>query len=165
MKVENIHSRVFPVPAARLGKLLDTLAGETDMLWPRGRWPAMRLDRPLQVGATGGHGPIRYAVEAYASSRSVVFRFTHPKGFLGTHAFAVDEAEGGSRVTHTLAMRTSGLATLAWLLAIGSLHDALLEDLLDHAARQVGAPSVAPPWPLQVRFLRKVLSKLGRRRA
>jgi hypothetical protein len=33
----------------------DRIAGGPD------RWPAMRLDRPLCIGATSGHGPVPFA--------------------------------------------------------------------------------------------------------
>ena len=39
------------------GRLLDGLSAADDRLWPKDRWPAMRFDRPLKVGARGGHGP------------------------------------------------------------------------------------------------------------
>ena len=42
-----------------------TASGPTD------RWPAMRLDRRLGVGASGGHGSIRSAVPASASRGAV----------------------------------------------------------------------------------------------
>src|SRR5712691_9137677 len=104
MKVMNVHYRDFPAPPGVIGQLLDRLGSESDALWPRDRWPAMRFDRPLQAGAVGGHGPIRYTVESYEPGQAIVFRFTGPKGFIGVHGFAVQELPTGSRLTHTLSM-------------------------------------------------------------
>jgi len=59
--------------------MLDSLGSARDAVWPGGRWPVLTLDRPLQVGAVGGHGPIR-------------FRFLSPEGFVGTHGFDVEDA-------------------------------------------------------------------------
>ncbi|UNO43730.1 DUF2867 domain-containing protein [Streptomyces sp. MST-110588] len=38
----------------------------------------MRFDRPLGVGAYGGHGPVRYRVSAYDPGRRIRFDFTSP---------------------------------------------------------------------------------------
>ena len=72
MPVHNIHQRRIAAPPARVGELLDTLASGKDRLWPHERWPPMKLDTPLGIGATGGHGPIRYVVEAYDPGVQVV---------------------------------------------------------------------------------------------
>jgi len=52
-------------PSVDIGHLLGSLASEQDRLWPSQAWPAMRLNRPLAVGAAGGHGPVRYVVTGY----------------------------------------------------------------------------------------------------
>ncbi len=62
MRIRNVHTRALDATAAEVGALLDGLAGPDDRLWPNGRWPAMRLDGPLEPGSRGGHGPVRYAV-------------------------------------------------------------------------------------------------------
>ena len=164
MKVMNVHYRDLPAPPGVIGQFLDRLASESDALWPRDQWPAMRFDRPLQAGAVGGHGPIRYTVESYAPGQAIVFRFTGPKGFIGVHGFAVQEVPTGSRLTHTLSMDTRGSGTVLWLLASRPLHDALIEDALDNAAQRVGAPRQAPPWPVRVRVLRAVLQAIRHRK-
>jgi hypothetical protein len=58
MQVLNVHERVLPVDAAAVGALMDTVASDDDALWPKTSWPRVRFDRPLGVGAVGGHGPI-----------------------------------------------------------------------------------------------------------
>jgi hypothetical protein len=87
MEVLNIHERAFDAESAKVGSLIDSLSSEDDRLWPRHIWPRMKFDRPLCVGAKGGHGPIRYFVEQYIPGKSIKFRFTGPKGFDGCHTF------------------------------------------------------------------------------
>ena len=165
MSVRNIHERLLPAPPAQVGALLDTLATPGDALWPHQRWPAMRLDRPLAVGAIGGHGPIRYTVEAYEPGRLVRFRFTRPLGFFGTHAFVVErEGTAGTRLRHELLMRTSGAARLSWPVVFRPMHDALIEDAFDRAAVATGHAPTAPAWTPWVRFLRALLGRDGRTR-
>lgn len=107
------------------------------------------------MGAVGGHGPIRYFVEAYVPGHSITFRFTGPRGFHGTHGLTVEEdaARGGVRLRHELSMRTSGVARLLWPLVFRWLHDALLEDALDRAEAFCEAkPALKRTWSWQVRF-------------
>ncbi|WP_460717695.1 SRPBCC family protein [Nocardia heshunensis] len=132
--VRNVHSRVIAADAGAVGRLLDTLASDDDRLWPVDQWPAMRFDRPLAVGAVGGHGPIRYTCVKYVPGREVTFRFQSPRGFDGTHGFRVEELDAThTRLTHELLMRTHGSDRLAWPLLWRPMHDALLEDSLDLA--------------------------------
>ncbi|XTZ18414.1 SRPBCC family protein [Micromonospora echinospora] len=163
--VHNVHERHLTAPAATVGALLDSLAGPDDRLWPRRRWPAMRLDRPLGVGASGGHGPIRYVVQEYEPGVRVRFRFQSPAGFHGHHEYEVLPDGGhGCRLRHRLVMTTRGPARLTWPLFFRPLHDALLEDSLDTAARAVGlTPSTPHRWSTRVRALR-FLARLARRR-
>ena len=76
MKVRNHHFRRFPFSEDEVGSHLGTLATEDDSLWPHEYWPPIKLDGGLVVGATGGHGPIRYTVQELQPDREVVFRFT-----------------------------------------------------------------------------------------
>lgn len=153
-----------PPDARRVGReLIDKLASRDDVLWPRDRWPAMRFDRPLSVGAAGGHGPIRYFVETYEPGRSVRFRFTAPRGFVGTHELDVDETAAGSvRVRHVISMGTKGAARLTWPLLFRPLHDALMEDALDRAEGHcTKSPVARKSWGLRVRLLRRAAKLLG----
>lgn len=156
MAVLNIHTRTLPASDEEIGGLIDGLAGREDRLWPGDRWPPMRFDRPLGVGAIGGHGPIRYTVEAYEPGRWVRFRFTGPRGFRGFHEFTVHPDAMGIELRHTLAMHTRGCAVLGWPLIFRWLHDACLEDCLDRAERAttgiVRAPARQCPY---VRLLRR----------
>ncbi|MBO0856623.1 MAG: SRPBCC family protein [Nocardia sp.] len=158
MPVLNIHSRVLPVSCDAAGDLLDGLAGPHDKLWAAPQWPAMRLDRPVAVGAAGGHGPIRYTVTGYQPRRWVRFGFTAPAGFDGFHEFTVEPVEqqpACARLTHRVVLRPRGPARLTWPLAFRWLHDALLEDVLDNAERAVSAAPARPArWGPYVRALR-----------
>jgi hypothetical protein len=165
--VENIHERMIDAPLAKVGGLIDQLASRDDLLWPRDRWPAMRFDRPLEVGAVGGHGPVRYFVEAYEPGRFITFRFTAPKGFVGTHALEVEAGEAGAtRLRHVLRMRARGLARLSWPLVFRWLHDALVEDALDRAEGCGISQSVKlRQWSHYVRLLRYVVARSNKNRA
>jgi hypothetical protein len=158
MRVLNTHERALPRQSREsVGRMLSTLGQADDLLWPSGPWPAMVIDGPVAPGAKGGHGPIRYAVSSYTPGERVVFSLTAPPGFEGSHRFELGRDAAAPVLRHVLDMRTRGLATLLWLLVIRPLHDALLEDLLAHAA------SAPPPrWSWYVRRLRSALR--GRRR-
>jgi hypothetical protein len=154
MHVVNIHQRSFPRPAAEVGRLLDTLASDHDALWPRSMWPAMHFDRPLGVGADGGHGPVRYVVIEYDPGRRVRFRFTGPRGFNGHHEMQVLSDGGNTVLRHTIDVNTEGPALLTWPLAIRHLHDALLEDAFATAEVSLGLAPTVVPWSPWVKFLR-----------
>ena len=155
MQVLNIHERELDAPIARAGELIDSLAARNDRLWPGHSWPRMQLDRPLGAGASGGHGPIRYAVEAYKPGRFIKFRFTGPGGFDGYHAFDLSAlSDLHVKLRHTVKMNTHGLALISWPLVFGPLHDALLEDALATAQASLGLPPTMQAWTPWVRFLR-----------
>ncbi|MBC7909406.1 MAG: SRPBCC family protein [Pyrinomonadaceae bacterium] len=158
--IKNTHERIIHAQVSEVGSLIDGLASRDDALWPATNWPPMRFDRPLRVGAVGGHGPIRYFIESYEPSRSITFRFTAPKGFIGTHGLAVEEiAPNVVRLRHVLTMRVKGLARLSWPLAFRWLHDALVEDALDRAeAHFASKPLNKNRWSLWVRLLRRLMS-------
>ncbi|MBB5937469.1 SRPBCC family protein [Streptomyces zagrosensis] len=157
MAVCNVHERRIDAPADEVGKLIDQLASPDDRLWPRRDWPPMELDGPLRVGASGGHGPVRYAVIGYTPGRWVRFRFSGPRGFHGFHAYTVrSDGAGGAVLQHLLTMRTRGAARLTWPLAFRWLHDAVLEDSLDLAEAALSSgPSSPARWNAYVRLLRR----------
>ncbi|MEW6348144.1 MAG: SRPBCC family protein [Thermodesulfobacteriota bacterium] len=160
MHVLNIHERELPFPADQVGKLIDTLSSPEDALWPKELWPPMRFDRPLSVGAVGGHGPVGYEVEDYVPGISVRFRFRAPKGYDGFHEFRVIAVSSERAVLrHTIEMTAHGIAVLSWLLAIRPLHDALLEDSLALAEASLGLKPRVIPWSCRVRLLRRLLSR------
>lgn len=159
MRVLNVHERSLPAAPGAVGALLDGLSSREDALWPAAHWPPLVMDRPLGVGAKGGHGPVRYAVSAYVPGRLVTCRFTAPAGFEGTHGFEIMPAgERGCILRHTLEMNATGPALLSWPLVFRPLHDALLEDCLALAQAALGQPPDIRPWSAWVRVLRWALS-------
>jgi hypothetical protein len=161
MAVFNVHERLLPGKADEVGALLDALAGPDDRLWPGDAWPRMTLDGPLAVGASGGHGPIRYMVSAYIPSHWIRFTFTGPRGFEGFHEFTVHPISNETTVLrHTVAMHTRGPARLSWPLVFRPLHDACVEDSFDRAAQNVvGRRLPYTAWSHYVRLLRSLLAR------
>jgi hypothetical protein len=161
----NVHQRTLPVSAADAAFLVDDLASPDDRLWPYDRWPAIRFDRPLQVGARGGHGPIRYAVSAYVPGRHIQFTFTG-RDIDGFHEFEV--IDGGDEhcvLRHTLMAHASGSLRIVFPLVIEPLHDACLRDILDRAEAATGGAAAQRPHSAAVRVRRAALGLLWPRRA
>jgi hypothetical protein len=159
VRILNVHERELPVSTEEVGWLLNSLSSAEDVLWPRAMWPAMRFDRPLGVGASGGHGPVRYAVDEYSPGRAIRWRFSGPRGFNGFHRLEVLPAGNGrTLLRHTIDMKAEGLAALSWPLAFRPLHDALLDDCLALAQANLGVIPAVRAWSPWVRFLRWALS-------
>lgn len=159
MRVLNVHERELPVAAVEVAFLLNSLSSDSDALWPRTMWPPMRFDRPLGVGAAGGHGPVRYAVEEFRPGQIVTFRFSGPSGFNGVHRLEIlPKSANCTILRHTIDMQAQGAALLSWPLVFRPLHDALIEDSLALAQATLRAVPQVRPWSLWVRFLRWVLS-------
>jgi hypothetical protein len=149
----NVHERPINAPVEVVGALLDRLASADDPLWPTPAWPPLHFDRPLAVGATGGHGPIKYSVEAYEPGRRVRCRFD-PSLADGHHELTVEAREDGRCVMrHVISARMRGVMLLLWPLSIRWLHDALIEDLLDNAElAATGRLRKPAAWPAVVRW-------------
>lgn len=155
MKVVNIHRREYPVASTEVGRLVDTLSSNQDLLWPYKIWPRMKFDKPLSVSADGGHGPIRYFVEEYVPGKRVVFRFTGPIGFVGFHGYDVFElGKNKTELRETLKMNTHGIAQFSWPLIFRPLHDALIEDSLSFAELRLNLRPTVSKWSCWVKFLR-----------
>lgn len=137
MHFYSIHQRFCEGSPEAAGALLDGLASDDDRLWPGNRWPPQRFDRPLGVGAVGGHGPIRYCVEAYEPGRRVSYRFLPGVGLRGVHWFEAVAQEDGVVLRHIIDGEAAVVGWLRWHLVIRWLHDALIRDAFDNAERQL----------------------------
>lgn len=164
--VANIHTRDLKASRAQVGALIDGLASDDDKLWPHDRWYPMRFERPLAVGAKGGHGIIRYTVETYQPGQAISFRFLSPPGFIGSHGFDISElAPGTVRIQHRISMQLEGSARIWWPLVIRWLHDALIEDAFDRAeAHVLSRPVRLRTWSWWVRFLRQTVRRRSKRK-
>lgn len=163
MRIDSLHERSFKTKSDAVGRILDTLSGPEDRLWPRDIWPPMLFDKSLTLGARGGHGVIRYEIEEYSPGRRAVFRFDGTgltADFDGRHYFEVIPRNGHVILRHVIDAEGNFKAWLKWKVLIEPLHDALLEDALDRAELALKG-SVARParWNSRVRILRRILAK------
>lgn len=158
--IRNVHERAPEAPLDLCAPLIDALASSEDLLWPGDRWPRLRLDRPIGVGAVGGHGPVPYEVAAYDPGRGVVFRF-HPRfGLRGHYGFELLPRGELTVMRNVLEGRAVGWMRILWPLAFQWLHDALIEDALDRAEAFASGRAVSVPrWSPWVRLLRSVLGR------
>jgi len=157
MKIVNVHQRLLDAAPNRVAALIATLGSASDTLWPRNGWPRMVLDRPLGVGASGGHGPIRYYVEAYEPESFVRFRFKQIEGW---HAFEILEAKPQHcLLRHRMQIDARVRVLLRWLFLIRPMHDACLEELFSQAEASLGQTPRDIPRSLYVRLLMWWLSR------
>ncbi len=164
MKVLNIHKRTLNQPKNKISELLETLSTKNDRIWPKEKWPEMKFENGIQVGAKGGHGPIRYSVEKYNPNEIIQFRFSRPDGFNGIHKFEIKElTDKQTEIKHTIDMNTEGKGTLIWIFAIRSLHDALIEDGLDKLENNFSGDLKSTKWNMWVKFIRKQIAKKRRK--
>lgn len=156
--VLNIHERLLHAPAQEAGELINRLASPNDAMWPSTPWPPLRFNRALSVGAVGGHGPFRFSVESFEPGRYIRFRFTAPKGFIGTHYFQLKENTADKvLLRHVLEMNVVGFARISWPLIYRPCHDALLEEALDRAQSFLAGE---PRRPRKLSFRTKLLIRL-----
>ncbi|GGU36766.1 SRPBCC family protein [Lentzea flava] len=149
--IKNVHTRDLGVPA---GQFVDRI----QELWPPA-WGKQEFDRPLGVGADGGHGPIRYRCTEYEPGKSITFAFSSGEG---THTLSAS----GTVLTHELIGHFNPKSRLRWALVIRWLHDACIEDLLDACERAAGRePAVPARWSPWVRLVRRSFGLLSRRPA
>lgn len=148
--IRNVHTRAMRGDIDRAESLLSSLAGPEDELWPTWRWPALLLDRGLEVGSRGGHGSVRYRV-VEAEPRTVRFAFAPRSLLRGEHELSVRITGRGYTPplpAHGDGTR-AGWTNLTWqhrldvaanlpdtiFRLVLQLHDVLIEDLLDQAER------------------------------
>lgn len=157
MQVANVHDRILTAPVDEVAALLATLGGARDRVWPKDRWPSMRLGGGLAEGSAGGHGPVGYRV-TQVEDRVVRFSFLRPDGLHGDHWFEVIPVAGVSVLRHGLVARTTGAMRWQWPLVFRPLHDALIEDALDRAVEAVGGTPERAGWSWRVRTLRRLVA-------
>lgn len=146
--VRNVHSRDLGVPAGQF-------VGRIQELWPPA-WGRQEFDRPLGVGADGGHGPIRYHCTAFVPGESITFAFASGEG---THTLSAS----GTVLRHELIGDFRFATRLRWALVVRWLHDACLEDFLDGCERAAGREPVAPArWSPWVRLVRRAFGLFSR---
>lgn len=149
--IRNVHTRDLGVPA---GPFVDRI----QELWPPA-WGKQEFDRPLGVGADGGHGPIRYHCTSFTPGESITFAFRDGHG---THTLSAS----GTVVRHDLVGDFPLVARIRWTLVVRWLHDACLEDLFDNFERAAGREPAAPArWSPWVRLVRRVIGPLTNRQA
>jgi hypothetical protein len=154
MRMSNVHERRIAAPAAQVGALLDTLASSDDRFWPHENWPAVRFDRPLQVGATGGHGTGPYTVTSYAPGKHIRFEFGGERD--GYHEFTLEEAgDNISLLRHTMKAKLTVRSAYRWYVRIRPLHNALIEDLLDKVEGQLSHLDSPQLWSARVMRMRQ----------
>ena len=159
--MQNIHERKISTSLMEVAVLLDSLASTSDRFWPHETWPPMKFNKPMQVGAKGGHGPIRYWVKSYQPGNSVYFEFTSPTGFNGYHGFELKSGDSGNTIIrHILEMKTTGTALLSWPMIFRPLHDALIEDSFDKVERNLEFTPKGSSWSVWVKFLRWMIRKI-----
>ncbi|MFI9251760.1 DUF2867 domain-containing protein [Streptomyces sp. NPDC053069] len=155
--IRNVHQRTIEAPAQDVGALLDRLSSPDDPLWPAPAWPPMRFDRPLGVGADGGHGFVRYRVTSYEPGRRARFDFHPPMS--GHHEFVVEPlGPERCRLRHTLELKRRGPMALGWALAVRWMHDTVVEEILDNAERAATGTATPPVrWSPWVRLLHRFM--------
>ncbi|MGW7071360.1 DUF2867 domain-containing protein [Streptomyces sp. NPDC054855] len=155
--VRNEHQRVIKAPAEVVGALLDRLSADDDPVFPTPAWAAMLFDRPLGVGAVGGHGPVRYAVTEYEPGRRVRFAFTPPDN--GFHEMSVEPlGQGRCRVRHVLEIQPLGKDRLLWPAVVRPLHDTIIEEVFDNFERAATGGCARPVrWSPRVRLCNRLM--------
>lgn len=165
MRVHNVHERVLPISLAKAAPLIDRLGQPDDLLFPTPQWPPMILDGPLKIGASGGHGPMRYSVKRYEPGRLAEFATDPGMEIVGTHTFSLERLDDDHTILrHTVEGELEGTMRLAWPLAVRPIHDAMVEDILDHAERAAGhQPKRRKQWSPWVRLIRRAAAKRAER--
>ena len=135
--IDNVHERRLAVSAERAGELLETLGSHHDRVWRTDVSEPMFLDRGLEVGSRGGHGPVRYAVTNYEPGRRLDFGFEPGLGLRGRHSLIITpQGDHACVVRHELVAATEGTARILQPL-VEALHDGTIEDVFDQVEREL----------------------------
>ncbi len=155
MRVINIHKRTLNQPIEIVSQLFKTLGTQDDKIWPNKSWPPMRFKEELKVGAKGGHAGIKYTIIKFVEGEQVIFKFTKPVGFIGTHELKIKPIDNNkTEITHEINMNSTKMDTLHWVLIVRWLHDALIEDAFDKIENHYSENKKETKYNLWVKFLR-----------
>jgi len=156
MNIKNIHERKIKASARTVGELLDSVSSSEDKIWPVENWSKIKFDRPLEVGAIGGHGAIKYKVIEYNPSSSIKFKFT--KDLEGYHEMVITEINRNEcLLRHSIYAKVTGFMIFLWPIMIRPLHNALIEDLLDKVEIQLSSVKSPKLWNSWVKLLRRLI--------
>jgi len=131
MRIRNVHARSIDRPAAEVFHDLERLGTDEDTVWPAPSMPFQRTPGPLRIGLTHErHGIIHAVLDEFEAGRRMVWRADQP--FLtGTHGFELTETPRGCDAKHVLEADLAWWFVPVWLLKIASIHDRVVEGLLD----------------------------------
>lgn len=134
--MRSTHTRVIDASPEAVADIAATLGTTADRVWPSPQWWPMRFDGPVEPGAKGGHGPVRYGVESVERNR-IRFRFDPGAGIDGYHELRVEPTgDGRTLVTHDMGGRTLGATKVLWPLIVRWCHDEVVEACLDNIERE-----------------------------
>lgn len=157
--LRNVHERWLAVSPDAVWELLAGIGSDADVVWPRENWPPMKLDAPLSVGTSGGHGAVRYRCTALVPRRLIEFTFDSLGGraFDGHHAFEVLDRGGGVLLRHTIDAQVPDRETRWWFrIFVQPTHDVVIEELFHIIESLLGqSGSALPRWSPWVRLLRR----------
>jgi RimJ/RimL family protein N-acetyltransferase len=140
----NVHERHIAGDPDEIGGLLETWGSAGDRFWCSELLVPASFRRGLEVGSRGGHGAIRYRVVEHTPGRSVRVEFEPGVGLRGHHGFEIHPtANGECRLRHELVATPEGVFRAAWPL-FRPVHDAGVEDILDHVERTVTGTAHRP---------------------
>jgi len=161
--IHTTHERVIAAPMNEVGALLDTLGSHDDRMWHNRLGLPIPLHPALQIGARGGHGPMRFQVVEHVPGNRVSFRFDRRTRLDGMHGFEIlPGPDGTTRLRHTLTAAPFGAMHVLWPLVVHALHDTVIEDVHDHVERTLtGTARRVQPAPVRARVVARAI---GRRR-
>jgi hypothetical protein len=144
--VYNAHRRKLLADVDTVGAMVDCIGAEGDQLWPVTDGIPISIERPLRIGSLGGHGPASYRVVGYQPGRWLRMEFSRPRCIIGFHEFTVEpDGAAGSILQHLLAVRLRPFGWLLYPIGLKTLHDQVIEALLDRAELATSVTSTRPP--------------------
>jgi carbon monoxide dehydrogenase subunit G len=130
MKITNVHERTVAADPGQVTALISDFT----LVWPTDITAA---PRPVGPGLYQA-GPMLWQ-EIARPGAARAFRVTKPAGMHGQHWFEVTASEGTTLLRHTVDATATGVFAALWRARIGSLHDQILEALLDKVERSVAS--------------------------